>query len=213
MPTVDWAGWQSSTTYWTTNTTSLMWTPEYTTTGYTITGGNSYGSISITPNWSRSQPNEYIYQAPAQTVDEWRTLVRQSEDARRERQRERERQRLFNEIVEHDQAALQVRERARDRATETLLGLLNPDERAAYEQDGHLVVAGSAGGRYRIDPGYQQNVYELDEHGNRRAGGRLCAHPVMHDDVGALPREDAMVAQLLMLRYNEPGFLAIANRS
>lgn len=115
--------------------------------------------------------------------------------------------------VAAERERLAVRERARDRATETLLGLLNESERAEFERDGHIVVHGSAGGRYRIDRGYQQNVYELDPRGRTRVGGRLCAHPVMDTGHGRLPVEDAMIAQVLMLRYDEPGFLAIANRS
>lgn len=205
MPTVNWLPGNQSTTYWTTNTSSFAgWEIPV---NFTSTGG----SITYTPTWawdgSRAEP--YIYQMPqpAPRMDLGELSRRYADQSRVDWEYH---DRVFRE---QEQERLQVRQRARDRATETLLGLLNPDERAAYERDGHLVVAGSAGGRYRIEPGYQQNVYELDEHGNRRAGGRLCAHPVMHDEVGALPREDAMVAQLLMLRYNEPGFLAIANRS
>lgn len=108
-----------------------------------------------------------------------------------------------------------ARRRARDaaqaRAEATLLSLLSPAERERYSEIGAFHVQGSAGGRYSVHRGYMQNVYDLDQDGRRRS--RLCAHPAMRDEERrALPVADAMIAQLLMLRYDEPGFLSIANR-
>lgn len=103
-----------------------------------------------------------------------------------------------------------TRERAGDRARATLLSLLNAEQRAQYERDGQFVVQGSDGGRYRIRRGVAQNIEDLSV---PYRGTILCAHPGMRVEGGDLPTEDAMIAQLLMLRFDEPAFLAVANRS
>lgn len=105
------------------------------------------------------------------------------------------------------------RREASDRARQTLLSLLPPDEQRRYENGDGFTVRGSAGGEYRIrTTSHAMNVTRswTDESGARRRQ-RLCAHPRMWVDSGDLPIEDAFVAQLLMLRYDEPGFLQIAN--
>jgi len=101
---------------------------------------------------------------------------------------------------------------AQVRAEETLLRLLPEAERAHYQDRQLIRVRGSAGGLYEIERGYQQNVYAIDEAGRRTE--RLCAHPHMYDNEGgSLPYEDAMIAQLLQLRHDEPAFLTVANRT
>lgn len=103
-----------------------------------------------------------------------------------------------------------LRESARDRARATLLSLLTAEQRSQFERGLGFEVVGSGGGRYRIDRGYQQNIVDL----GARPGELhvLCTHPNMRVEGGNLPTEDAMIAQLLMIRFDEPGFLAVANR-
>lgn len=96
---------------------------------------------------------------------------------------------------------------ARTRARETLLSLLSPEARREFEAHGRFKVRGSAGGQYIVEGhSHSMNVLRADSR------LRLCAHPRMHEEGGDLPREDALIAQLLMLQFDEPGFLAIANR-
>jgi len=112
------------------------------------------------------------------------------------------------EVERRRQERVAVRALARDRARQTLLSLLPPTERDRYEAGEGFTVRGSAGGEYHVRGGhYVRNVTRTG--GGRRV--RLCAHPRMLVDGGELPTEDALIAQLLMLRFDEPGFLAIAN--
>lgn len=101
---------------------------------------------------------------------------------------------------------------ARERARETLRSLLSPAEQAHYHRAKEFFVDGSAGGRYLVREGHIQNVFQLSEDPSEPRV-RLCAHPAMYSADGSLPVEDAMIAQLLMLRFDEPAFLALANWS
>jgi len=100
-----------------------------------------------------------------------------------------------------------------DRATATLLGLLNEEQRASYERDRTFLVVGSHGGLYQIGPGSMGNVEWFDPTHPDVAAGRLCAHPQRWDDEGGgiLPDPDIALGQLLHLVTDEPGFLRTAN--
>jgi hypothetical protein len=100
----------------------------------------------------------------------------------------------------------QRRRQAEARARALLLSLLTEDARATFADTGVIHVVGSAGGRYRIERGYSGNIH---------GGGReYCAHPRMTSPEGdRMPMEDAMIAQMLMIQTDEPGFLEIANAS
>jgi hypothetical protein len=111
---------------------------------------------------------------------------------------------------------LRARTAAVDRATATLLGLLNEAQRVSYEADRTFMLVGSAGGLYRIRPGSMGNVdwfdpAEVEPEFEPRPAGQLCAHPVLHDGEGHLPDPDVALAQLLHLTTDEPGWLRRAN--
>lgn len=128
------------------------------------------------------------------------------ERARRE-QLEREQRRLQDvEAQERDRQA-----RA-DRARETLLALLDDKQRKQLARNRWFGVVGSAGGRYRIwVTTYSQNIHEVDRWGRKRA--TLCAYPYMGAFTSSrLAPDEAIIGQLLTLRFNEPGFLRVANR-
>lgn len=177
------------------------------------------------PPWSSSGNNAgtYFYNASSNTVSysvppirvgDWIEPTeeeRAAAAAARERRREVEAQR---NAEAHRRNALENDRRlqASMRAVETLLRLLTPEQVEQYERERYIIQRGSLGGWYRIHQGYAQNIYELDDEGGRPVS-RLCAHPRMNNANGTLPIEDAMIAQLLQLRFDEPGFLAVANRS
>jgi hypothetical protein len=106
---------------------------------------------------------------------------------------------------------LRARTAAVDRATATLLGLLNEAQRVSYEADRTFMLVGSHGGLYRIRPGSMGNVDWFDPTEAERPAGQLCAHPVLHDGEGHLPDPDVALAQLLHLTTDEPGWLRRAN--
>lgn len=90
-----------------------------------------------------------------------------------------------------------------DRARELLLSHLTEEQRATFiENKWFVVIGGRSRMRYRIETGHLvANVRRLDDN------ARLCAH-CDH----SLPMDDHLIAQKLMLEYDEDAFLAIANR-
>jgi hypothetical protein len=90
-----------------------------------------------------------------------------------------------------------------DRARELLLSHLTEEQRATFiENRWFVVIGGRSRMRYRIETGHLvANVRRLDDN------ARLCAH-CDH----SLPMDDHLIAQKLMLEYDEDAFLAIANR-
>jgi hypothetical protein len=90
-------------------------------------------------------------------------------------------------------------EQARSRAV--WASLLTDDDRTFYGANHFVLVRGSSGGLFRLEYGYSGNVIELPR------WTMMCAHPVPHGG----PHETAMVAQLLAIRYDEPGFRRVAN--
>jgi hypothetical protein len=90
-----------------------------------------------------------------------------------------------------------------DRARELLLSHLTEEQRATFiENRWFVVIGGRSRMRYRIETGHLvANVRRLNDN------LRLCAH-CDH----SLPMDDHLIAQKLMLEYDEDAFLAIANR-
>jgi hypothetical protein len=103
------------------------------------------------------------------------------------------------------------RARARERATRLLHEHLTAEQLEELSRAGrfHLDVLSQDGRRrrYRINRGRSRNVQEIDL-GNGRIIKTLCAHPA-----AAVPDEDTMLAQKLMLETAEAEFLRIANHS
>jgi hypothetical protein len=93
-------------------------------------------------------------------------------------------------------------EQACARAAGLLLSHLTPGQIQEWDTLGYFSVRGSAGGEYRIGPGSLSNVRQRVEENRARA---LCAVPAE-----ALPMPDIHFAQMMMIRADEPGFLAVA---
>lgn len=94
----------------------------------------------------------------------------------------------------------------RQRARQLLKANLSLEQTRQLEERGWFEVHGSKGTRYQVWQGQVRNVLQCDDSG--RIIGRFCAHPAE-----AVPDEDAMLAQKLLLETDEAAFLAIANRS
>jgi hypothetical protein len=95
-----------------------------------------------------------------------------------------------------------------NRARELLLSKLTQEQRETFERNNWFVVAGGKSNtRYRLE-GHTlvANIVVL-AFGSEQALHRLCAHLNR-----SLPMEDHLLAQKLMLEYDEEEFLKIANR-
>jgi hypothetical protein len=177
---------------------------------FTITGATA-GAASTTGNWATFSytvtatsnttimiTGDYLtYTATPNTIHAL-PLSEPSEDELAERiRRDRE---------------WQARERERDArrrtaaeaAEQLLLSALNAEQAASYRANKIFEVVGSHGGRYRINYGTAGNVDALTPNGVFI--GALCCHPQ-----GGLPTPDVMLAQMLHLATDEPGFLRTAN--
>jgi len=89
------------------------------------------------------------------------------------------------------------------RARRLLMSVLSPAQRQTYEDKRYFDVQ-VAGKVYRIHQGTHGNVRELGPDGRERY--LWCAQP---DHV---PTEDAMLAQMLLLKHDEAAFRRVANR-
>lgn len=97
--------------------------------------------------------------------------------------------------------------RARRKSVQLFRSWLTADERACLRQRRCVEVVGSAGGRYRIYPA-GGGTTRIERHGTRWYGvARYC----FHDPDGELPPADIALAHLLILKTDEPRFLATAN--
>lgn len=152
-----------------------------TTSNATMTGGNTW--------WARDDFTRVLPVAPDPNLRQLPNRA-QYEQHRRER-------------AERRTAAVQ-------RATQTLLGILDDTQQAAYQADRTFEVIGSLGGRYRIRPGSTGNVDWIDPD-TSQVGGVLCAHPILWDGHGHLPDPDVALAQMLALSTDEAYFVQAAN--
>lgn len=93
------------------------------------------------------------------------------------------------------------------RARGLLRSLLSPRQRREFGKRGCVTVTGSAGGVYRLWPATGA-AERLSRHGSRLYGRvRYC----LHSEDRVLPPADESIAHLLLLRCDEPAFLAAAN--
>lgn len=140
-----------------------------------------------------------------------RAQVRQTYE---ERQAEQERA---------NQMRYEKEERAAERATKMLRRMLDPEQRATFEdpEKRYFDLIGSHGTRYRIHTnGYSGNVYWLKGFPDRRYKGGIryetqggfCGHCDSDPRGDWIPTHDHNLAQLLELRHNEIVWLNTAVR-
>lgn len=102
------------------------------------------------------------------------------------------------------QRRLQVINAASTRALALLQSFLDDEQKKSLQQHRYFdVISRHSRRRYRIHYGTHGNVRLLNEAG--REVTRYCAQPE------GVPTEDAMLAQLLMIRNEEAEFLNVAN--
>lgn len=117
----------------------------------------------------------------------------------------------LRQLTPEERAERQQRERAaaRERANTLLTEKLTPEQRATWAEKRYVEARGSQTKRlYRIhdrgDHTYSMNV------DCPAAGYTYCAYP---ENAYDLPMADVVLAQLLWLTTDEPGFLRLANTS
>jgi hypothetical protein len=131
----------------------------------------------------------------------WRLAHEHEEKREKRREKRREERRLYEEAAK--------------KATETLMRMLNADQRRTAREGKFFYIRGSEGNRYRLAlNAYSGNVAWVDDNGTAR--GIFCAHPNMYGlstdgKSGPLPKNDAVIAQKLMLETDEKAFMKIAN--
>lgn len=113
---------------------------------------------------------------------------------------ERRRRQEAIEQAERDKAEAKAKGRA------LLLSHLDDGQRATFEAGETFVVTGSAGSRYCVHLGRQHNIWSINE--DNRHVRNYCIH--VRD---AVPDEDNVLAQTLLLESNEAEFLRVANVS
>jgi hypothetical protein len=95
------------------------------------------------------------------------------------------------------------RERAKRVARELLMKWLTPEQRAELNSERYFTVRRDDGKEYRVLQGQFGNVQLIRD---GKVAEVFCCHPSE-----PVPDEDAMLAQAMMLRFNEREFLARAN--
>jgi hypothetical protein len=103
-------------------------------------------------------------------------------------------------------AKLRAERATAERRAELLLQAhLNAVQRAQLATNDWFLIDGPSGTRYRINRGRSANIDVVDAQG--RVIRSLCVHPREN-----VPDADTMLAQALMLRYEEAEVLRLANR-
>ena len=90
------------------------------------------------------------------------------------------------------------------RAEALLTAYLDEKQKKDLAEKNHFEVVDKSGKRYRIKRGIAGNVFLLDEY--RKTKKKFCIHPI-----DSVPTADAMLSQLIWLKWNEEEFLKVAN--
>lgn len=180
-----WSRWVSTTTT-TTCTSSVTWDAWNTSTAVTQTQ-----ATATWYTWCTIETAIFgAYEADRHTIDI-------------------EEQRRINIMQAEHMARMEENTRKRDeaeaRAEKLLLENLSLQQRLDYEKHRYFVVHGRNKTRYRIRRGRSGNVDVVTKSGHIEH--RLCAHPNEY-----VPDCDTMLAQKLMLEFDEANFLRVANR-
>ena len=191
---------------------------------YGWTSTTSTSSATNTSTWyqwvdlgtSTSTTNIYRIWVQNTTATTWTTIAsgddgqqRIVQPYRRTPEEEAEARRREEEYRERQKAEAERYRAAKDRAEGLLYEHLTDEQRAEIKRHKFFVVKGGKTGRkYRInaDGGLVANVHEIDDRGAVRR--RLCAH-ISH--AANAPIFDHLLAQKLMLEYQEEEFLKVAN--
>lgn len=188
-----WYTWNTSGT--TTTATDGVWVP-----WCDGTAASSATTYSINPVWktwsdSTSETNNCVYRISAPPIT--------SEQIAREREQAKRREEEYRRRCENER---RLRIAAEKRAADLLRELLNPQQRAEYDERSRFYLRTASGRRYEVDCKQKMhNVFEVDA-----AGNRIEEHCIYAS--GDVPLPDNAAAQLLLLRANEDEFRRIANQ-
>lgn len=95
------------------------------------------------------------------------------------------------------------------RAYKLLRSFLTAEQLRELHARRYFTVVGSLGGRYRLRPSCG-HAARVEKHGSRWfERQRFC----LHDPDKVMPSADVTLGQMLLLLADEPGFLALANKS
>lgn len=208
--------WHDTSTSGTNETVWIRWNTVYTTsvTGITTTSSNNL----VWDAWNTAYTQTIAYQdRMILTYDNnsvwssWNENWRPSaapvihmnphrEPSPEERAQAEARDRAWREQEAEKQ---RVAAEARARANRLLLSVLDDTQKRDWAAHGHFYLY-KGDKKYRIRKGRSGNVELVDA--NNEPLERYCAHPV-----DAVPDEDTVIAQMMMLLYDEARFIATAN--
>lgn len=97
------------------------------------------------------------------------------------------------------------RDEAIEKSRQLLVSLLDKAQVEDLEKKGEFGFVSPSGTVYVIKKGWIGNVIREEKDGKRT---RLCCHPKT-----TVPEYDNMVAQLLLLKFDEKGFVDLANKT
>lgn len=191
-----WDCWNSTAT----TATTAIWTTWSNCTA-TTTSTEATNSAIYRIWVTNTTTNAYVQSGNAgrQLVQPYRRTPEQEAEARRREEEYRERQKVEAERYRA----------AKERAEGLLYEHLTDEQRAEIKRSKFFIVqGGKTGRRYKInaDGGLVANVHEVDDAGAVKR--RLCAHL---DHAANAPIFDHLLAQKLMLEYQEEAFLKVAN--
>lgn len=203
-----WYGWVTTSTTSNTTAANLAWNTWCDTgtsattcaTNYNASAANVYTIwVSADPYNQNARYHGMVQQVQAireRTAEEIAAAKKATEEADKRYKAERERK-----------AA------ASKRALELLREHLTAKQREDLEnRKFFLVQGGKTGKSYRIrDNGSASgNIDEMADNDNEKVAARLCAHAPY---ASGIPNADQLLAQMLMLRFEEEDMLRIANRT
>lgn len=195
-----WDSWNSTSTTSTTTSNSIwtQWSGTTSTASTTNCTSSAIFRIWVTQTstgiWTQSGNS-----GQERMVQPYRRTPEQEAEARRQQEEYRERQKAEAERYRA----------AKERAEGLLYEHLTDEQRAEIKKHKFFLVRGGKTGRsYKInaDGGLVANVHEMDGAGAVKR--RLCAH-ITH--AANAPIFDHLLAQKLMLEYQEEEFLKVAN--
>ncbi len=180
------------------------WGTWVSTADNSTTGPYNYNIAYSTNGYTISDNTLYI-DAPYQFVGEYTGVQIITSTPETEEQKQ---VRLVLEEIAREAEKLQLerQKQAEEKAMQLLLDNLEENQVEIFKKTGCFVVTGQSGKKYKINKGRVRNVEELREDGTPER--RMCFHPELF-----VPDYDTMLAQKLMLEFNEPEARRIANFS
>lgn len=199
-----WAGWNQQYSI----EVSLPQTWQAWNCGYTVVTLTGTTGQTTWADWNLAFANQAAYGLTAAqeiipTIWGAWNGIRETEEQRRAREAQQAALRTQQEEAMRQRSEEQ--KAAKQKAEKLLLKTLNWRQRRQYRRDRSFCLRSEKGNRYRIEFGSHGNVKLIDKK-TGRVRTSYCAAPI-----GNVPAEDAMLAQMLMLKTDEAAFTQVAN--